>query len=278
MFINFNQLNITYMPDGQPHIIINKDWINDKPIDIICSLVSTEDLFILGLLVDILRRKDSNRTINLSIHYLLGSRMDRPISDIEPNTLRVVCNYLNLLSVNIIVTFPHSSSILDRLNCRQNIYGEMNFIEDAIFSFIKNLNSNSIDLILPDSGSEKRFYNDHYGIIQSLKNKYNIMVKNVISCTKHRNMTTGKLSGFSVNSDKVSDNCIIIDDLCDAGGTFSGIAQELRIKGAKKISLGVYHGIFSKGFPIQGIDSIYTTNSFRNDLVSDKYITIKNVI
>jgi len=256
------------MPDGQPHIQLNR---SDELIS--CSIISTEDLFLLGLIVDIFRRKDKNRKINLDIHYLLGSRMDRPISDIEPNTLKVVCDYLNSLNVNIDITFPHSQSTLDRLNCKHNIYGELNFIEDGVVNFCDY--GDQITLILPDSGAEKRFWNDHKDILQILKTRHNIIC-DVVGCTKHRDMTTGKLSGFSVNGD-IKNKCIIIDDVIDGGGTYTGLSKELILAGAKKIYLVVYHSIFSKGLPIKGIDGIYTSNSF-TDWESDDYLKVKKVL
>jgi ribose-phosphate pyrophosphokinase len=57
----------------------------------------------------------------------------------------------------------------------------------------------------------------------------------------------------------------VIDDLCDGGGTFIGIAQELRKAGiTQPLYLYVSHGIFSKGLEVlfQHFDQIFTTNSF----------------
>ncbi|CCJ77069.1 Ribose-phosphate pyrophosphokinase [Cronobacter muytjensii 530] len=58
---------------------------------------------------------------------------------------------------------------------------------------------------------------------------------------------------------------LIVDDLCDAGGTFIGSAQVLRDAGARSVSLYVTHGVFSKGVENllnNGIDQLYTTTSF----------------
>ena len=66
---------------------------------------------------------------------------------------------------------------------------------------------------------------------------------------------------------------LIVDDLCDAGGTFIGSAQVLRDAGARSVSLYVTHGLFSKGVGNlleQGIDRIYTTSSLaRTDIATD---------
>ena len=66
-------------------------------------------------------------------------------------------------------------------------------------------------------------------------------------------------SRISVVANRIA---LIVDDICDGGGTFSGIAQVLRANGAEKIYLCVTHGIFSKGIEINGIDEIFTTDSY----------------
>jgi ribose-phosphate pyrophosphokinase len=55
-----------------------------------------------------------------------------------------------------------------------------------------------------------------------------------------------------------------VDDICDGGGTFIGLAALLKSHNAGHIVLIVSHGIFSKGFDLAHIDAIYTTNSFKD--------------
>jgi ribose-phosphate pyrophosphokinase len=58
---------------------------------------------------------------------------------------------------------------------------------------------------------------------------------------------------------------LIVDDICDGGGTFIGLAAELKNKNAGKLYLAVSHGIFSKGFDsLKCFDKIFTTNSFKD--------------
>jgi phosphoribosylpyrophosphate synthetase len=65
---------------------------------------------------------------------------------------------------------------------------------------------------------------------------------------------------------------LIVDDICDGGGTFLGISDALgsRLRSLGDVGgdyiLGLYvtHGIFSKGFCdlIEKFDHVYTTDSF----------------
>ena len=60
-------------------------------------------------------------------------------------------------------------------------------------------------------------------------------------------------------------NCLIVDHICDGGGTFIGLAEELKKKNAGKLFLAVSHGIFNKGFDdLKCFDGIFTTDSFRD--------------
>jgi ribose-phosphate pyrophosphokinase len=89
----------------------------------------------------------------------------------------------------------------------------------------------------------------------------------VVACEKIRDVKTGHLSGFSVFSDDLKGkDCLITDDICDGGGTFLGIADALRKKGAGWVYLAVSHGIFSHGFEKleAALDGIFTTDSFKD--------------
>ncbi len=67
-----------------------------------------------------------------------------------------------------------------------------------------------------------------------------------------------------------------MDDICDGGRTFTGIAEELKQKGAGNLILIVSHGIFSHGFEelFKHYSRIITTNSFR-DIQNEEVEVIK---
>lgn len=74
----------------------------------------------------------------------------------------------------------------------------------------------------------------------------------VIYCTKVRNPETGELSqpeiltGFGPH-----EQLVIVDDICDGGGTFIMLAEEFKRRGHKeRIHLAVTHGLFTKGFGV----------------------------
>ena len=110
-------------------------------------------------------------------------------------------------------------------------------------------------LISPDGGALKKIYST---------SKYLGGIP-VVECGKSRDVQTGELSGFKVYEDDLKGKtCIVVDDICDGGGTFRGLAKELRKKNAGDLVLAVSHGIFSHGFEdlLSSYKKIFTTDSF----------------
>jgi len=69
------------------------------------------------------------------------------------------------------------------------------------------------------------------------------MKVNFIKCDKTRNPATGEIIDFNVYSDNLNGAPLfIIDDICSNGGTFLGLAQKLKDKGAGDLHLIVTHG------------------------------------
>ena len=115
---------------------------------------------------------------------------------------------------------------------------------------------NEAILISPDGGALKKIY----------KVSEFLSGVEVVECSKSRNVKTEKLSGFKVYADDLQGkDCLIVDDICDGGGTFIGLSEELRNKNAGKLYLAVSHGIFSKGFAelSSSFEKIFTTNSVK---------------
>lgn len=112
---------------------------------------------------------------------------------------------------------------------------------------------------IPDAGAAKK--------IDTWLHKYHALTTvplEAVQCLKKRDTITGKLSGFQiVDPEKVRNrNVVIIDDICDGGGTFIGLAKELSEAGAERLRLGVTHGLFTKGLtPLSVFEKIYTLDS-----------------
>lgn len=111
-------------------------------------------------------------------------------------------------------------------------------------------------IISPDGGSLKKIYK----VCEQINFKGEI-----ITCLKNRDTNSGKLSNVIIPKDDFGGKkCIIIDDICSKGGTFMGLAKELKKRNAGKIYLIVSHYEGSadvKTLNDSGIERVYTTPS-----------------
>jgi len=254
--VNGIEVKKMVFPDGQPHIYLDENIIGSEFALITCSIRNSEELLNLALTHEVVSRYVPKQ-ISLDITYLMGARMDRAIDETQPFTLKTVCNIINSMWWSNIRIFHAHSEVAPNLLRAQNIMPS----SQVMIARIENPNA---VCIAPDKGSAK--WVGH-------------LVGNYVGCEKTRDSQSGKLSGFTVlDPEKVNrKECLIIDDLCDGGGTFVGIASELRKAGATKVILYVSHGIFSKGFDLPGIEKIYTTDSYRNDYPVDKITMLKSL-
>jgi ribose-phosphate pyrophosphokinase len=179
----------------------------------------------------------------------------------QPFTLKVISDILNSANFNKITLFNVHSEVSEKLLRARNILPKDQINE------IRGMHQ-GIKVISPDKGA-----------FQWL----NQIMTDVVECSKVRELQSGKLSGFKILKPELvkEKDVLIADDLCDGGGTFVGLAKELKAAGAQKILLYVSHGIFSKGLPLLGIDHIYTTNSYIDDFAIfpdfKQHVTVKNI-
>ena len=245
--INFQSFTFS---GGEPHIKIQSDFDINEAVTITHRLNSFNDLGLLCVTVDALRRMDV-KIINLFIPYFPAARQDRVMIPGEPLSVKVYADILNAMNLNRVTFFDAHSEVTPALVNNCEVIPNHKFIAEVL----KTIGSN-VKLISPDGGALKKIYkvSEFLGGIE------------VVECSKSRDLKTGKLSGFKVyNDDLKGMNCLIVDDICDGGGTFIGLAEELKEKNAGKLFLAVSHGIFNKGFDdLKCFDGIFTTDSFRD--------------
>src|SRR5690606_20401798 len=130
-------------------------------------------------------------------------------------------------------------------NC--HVINNHEFVRECLGDISDNDGRYNPIIISPDAGSNKKI-KDLAKYIHELDGGDTGNVITVVKCDKSRDVSTGNISGFEVYSDDLQGrDCIIVDDICDGGGTFIGLAQELEKKNAGSLYLIVTHGIFSKG-------------------------------
>ena len=233
---------------GEPHIKIISDLSSVENVRISHRIKSFNDMGLLLLAVDSIKRYGV-KEIELTIPYFPAARQDRLMVPGESLSVKVYADLINSLKLDKVTIYDSHSEVAIALLNNCNAVSNHRFIERVLEK------TGKLILVSPDGGALKKIYkvSAYLGGIK------------VVECSKLRDVKTGKLSGFKVYSDDLEgQDCIIVDDICDAGGTFMGLATELKKKNVGKLYLAVSHGIFSKGLDslTQYFETIFTTDSF----------------
>jgi len=256
---------------GEPHIkldvnsFLSRHLDYDKIITITHRINSFNDLGLLVVAVDAVR-KELLRTrmydikLELLIPYFPAARQDRLMIQGEPLTVKVYTDIINSLKFSrVTIIDPHSEvtpALLDNVQVVDNHKFVLNVLKDIY----PQREAPTPILISPDAGSNKKI-----GSLAKYLSEYNVM--DVVKCDKTRDIRTGEITNFEVYSDSLNGrDCIIVDDICDGGGTFLGLGTRLKEKGCGKLYLVVTHGIFSQGFKNlnEMFEMVYTTDSIKN--------------
>lgn len=251
----------TTFPDGQPHLSLDREAlaraIESGYVAIVTRLRSAIDVVTLGLAVDAVQSAFGGTRPKLTVHiaYMLGARMDRRIDVGQPDTLRVLAAMLLAATRGadlVEVLDPHSPVTLQHLPGARAMVPDR-FVAYALEHIEATCGARPV-VVVPDKGAIERTL----GILGRIGTGHD-----VARCSKKRDPHTGALSGFHLDEGSVAGkDAVIVDDICDGGGTFAGIAAVLKDAGAKRVFLAVTHGVFSKGIELESVDCLYTTDSY----------------
>ncbi len=239
---------ISKFPDGEINITLGElDHKNELLVK--CRITSAEELFILQQVCDILRRHGI--IFNIYIYYLMSARMDRVMDFNRPYSLSIVCDVLDNLGASDIFVYECHSDVIYNLIKKTRIHGLR--IPDT--NLVKIVGKNKHQLVLPDKGAADRYDDELY-------------MSNYILFNKVRDLSTGNIISIECTNPKdiIKDIPLLVyDDLCDAGGTFIGIANELRKFTDKEINIFVHHMVNRKGIEnlSKNYDKVFFTNSYK---------------
>ena len=210
-----------------------------------------DDLFALAMWADYLLGSKSKSV--LIAPYVPGARADRG----KPFGARRYAQFIGETWVDQVIIFdPHSPVIVDELELWVKDDTEVTVVHSYELFNQKHMRAvlNQYDgIIAPDKGAALR--------AQSVADLAELPV---FTATKNRDEETGKLSNFSIDGLDPDGTYLIIDDICDGGGTFLGL-KEASGMGFGQIDLYVSHGVFSKNALhnlSENFEYVYTTNSY----------------
>lgn len=208
---------------------------------------SDQDLIDLLLLSDALKRCPwyNFKSFVLLISYFPYGRQDRVANAGESHSLKVISGLINSCGFDkVFVIDPHSDVIEALIDNFEAVT-----MDQIVFAASEGPFNTADAIVSPDAGAYKK-----------VSKCAQYLDAEVVRADKIRDTRTGALSGFEVYADDLTGKSVtILDDICDGGGTFIGLAKKLREKGAERISLYVTHGKFTKGVDIllEVIDEVW---------------------
>lgn len=236
----------------------------------VAAMRDMNDFMLLAQLVDAVRHVTDVAVSHLQLAWLPWARQDRHMVAGDSFALKVFANQLNTLNFDkVFILDPHSDAAAAAINNCVAIPQETCLLQSETLR--RAIAQGELMLVAPDAGALKKIHN----VAKATG------AKNYAILTKERDVASGNLTGFALVAGEVAGkDLLIVDDLCDAGGTFIGSAQVLREAGARSVSLYVTHGIFSKGVENllnNGIDAIYTTTSFTSPTLASPSVELIDI-
>lgn len=238
-------ITIINFPDGEPHVKLNFAELKSLPCEdclkfmLEVPLKNSASVLIMLKIVDAIRNHYFHAKIHAMIPYIPGSRGDRVMEDGEAFSMRVYAELINSCEFDKVYCVDPHSEVTNALIKNLVIVKNHAMVKTAMFISMME----KATLVSPDSGANKKIKD----LAEYISIKRDV---EVLKCDKTRNVATGKITGFEVYADKLDPerNYVIVDDICDGGGTFTGLGKVMLEKGAVNLHLVVSHGIFSKGF------------------------------
>lgn len=190
----------------------------------------------------------------LVLPYFPGARQDRvnPTGDVL-FTAKSVADMINARDFSQVISVDPHSAAVPRYTWPYKSY--------PLESVYRKLWTGYSGVICPDKGAHIRAQTA--GTVLGLPVTYGAKV---------RDESTGALTGFDITVE-AGKHYVVIDDICDGGGTFVGLGELIRKQGAYA-DLFVTHGIFSKGTTAlkKIYKNIYTTDTRDIDERNDVYV------
>lgn len=215
--------------------------------DRVLLYTTSRDIVEIGLCISAIQaRKRPQQRVSLCLPYLPFSRADRRFVPGDCHGLDMFASYLSTLGIHHVYTVDVHSRFAKQFIPNLVNLSPVSLVDAAQKQFSTKVKE-SVNILVPDAGAKERYR----GV--------------PLQASKIRDPATGKLSGFETPSKEElgGQPTLIIDDICDGGGTFVGLAEQLKAKGVSRLGLYVTHGIFSNGLTklLQFFDHVYTTDS-----------------
>jgi len=247
------QVNIQRFSDGEIGVAFNES-IRGKFVFLVQSTCSpTDNLMELLLMIDAAKRASAYKVIAVMPYYGYArqDRKDKPRVAIGS---KLVANMLTAAGADRVITMDlHAPQIQGYFDIPVD-----HLDSSAIFiPYIKSLNLPALTFAAPDVGSANR-----------IREVASFFEAEMVICDKHRKRAN-EIASMVLIGDVADRDVVLIDDLCDTGGTLAKSAGLLKEKGARSVRAFCTHPVLS-GNAYANID-----NSVLEELVVCDTIPLK---
>ena len=222
-----NVFDVMRYPAGESHVSLTMDAAHLRCI-IAGNVRNFEDLCHLMVADDIFNRVGRN-DIHWFVPYFPFGRHDRRRDAKDGFELGLAVQWAKTMHLGTLD--PHSEVLAQLPHIAQSEVVRC-------FSNHTNIFEGSPTIVIPDAGAGKKAHTwlPWLGLPW-------------VQGHKIRDQQTGRLSGFGLDPsvELHERDVVIVDDICDGGGTFVGLWEQLRLAGVRRTSLLVTHGLFTQG-------------------------------
>ncbi|MBA4339338.1 MAG: phosphoribosylpyrophosphate synthetase [Hyphomonas sp.] len=224
------------------------------------SYPANDNLMQLLIMMDALRRASARR-ITAVIPYFGYARQDRKTDGRTPISAKLVANLISASGADRVLTVDlHAGQIQGFFDIpTDNLFGGPVMIDDIKERFGRD----KIVMVSPDVGGVVR--------ARALANKLNAD----LAIVDKRRPEAGKSEVMNIIGEVKGARCIMLDDICDSGGTLANAAAALKEQGAVSVSAYVTHGVLS-GNAVQRIEKSVLDELVMTDTIQPSESALKS--
>lgn len=225
------KIEVMHFKDGEI-LVEPQQTVRERNVFIIqstCNPVS-ENLMELLIAIDACKRA-SAKSVTAVIPYYGYARQDRKARPRQPITAKLVADMIQIAGANRVITIDlHAPQIQGFFNIPND---DLTAVRLLGTHFISKNFSNELVIVSPDHGGATR------------ARKLADYMHCPIAIVDKRRPVENEVEALHIVGDVAGRVAIIVDDICDTGGSLLASVDMLLEKGATEVHAAVTHGVFS---------------------------------
>lgn len=227
--IPLGRINIQKFSDGEIQPVFQESIRGDVVFLIQSTFSPSDNLMELLLMIDAARRASAYKVIAV-IPYYGYARQDRKDKPRVAIGSKLIANMLTAAGADRVITMDlHAPQIQGYFDI------PVDHLDSSVIfiPYIEQLKLENLTFAAPDVGSANR--------IREIASYFNA---EMVICDKHRKRAN-EIASMVVIGDVTDRNVVLIDDICDTGGTLAKSAGLLLEKGARSVRAMCTHPVLS---------------------------------